>query len=168
MKDRIIDGLAAATFVAITLHQPVLAQPYTEEDVGRPVIASYDYKEILPILTNQGTANIVVERHCYEDGSGSINISMNAGDFDNKKGSSLWVEGHPLNANGGTLAEVRESSEVKGPTEKALIILPKDTRFMVQIKEKVANLTTILKEFDVFHDCRVRLMQEPPVYIYLD
>jgi|SRR3989344_9386111 len=158
--------LAAGLFL-LTLPSPVFAQPITEDEEGKRVMASYDYKELAPLKTTQGMASILVERHCQEDASGNLKISLYAGDFDPKKGS-LWIEAHPVNADGGTLAEVRESAEVKSPIEKAVITMPKETRFMVQIKEKVTSITNILKEFDVAHYCQMRVILEPPVYEYSD
>lgn len=159
--------LAAGLFL-LTLPSPVFAQPITEDEVDRKIIASYDYKELPPVKTIQGMASILVERHCQEDASGNLKISLYAGDFDPKKGT-LWIEAHPVNADGGTLVEVRESAEVKSPIEKAIITVPKETRFMIQIKEKVTNITNILKEFDVAHYCQMRvIIGLPLIYEYSD
>src|SRR3989344_8953103 len=158
--------LAAGLFL-LTLPSPVFAQPITEDEVDRKIIASYDYKELPPVKTIQGMASILVERHCQEDASGNLIIRLYAGDFDPKKGL-VWIESHHLNANGGTLAEVRESKEIKSPIEKAVITVPKYTRFMIQIKEKVTSITNILKEFDVVHYCRMRVILEPTIYEYSD
>src|SRR3989344_340912 len=159
--------LAAGLFL-LTLPSPVFAQPITEDEVDRKIIASYDYKELPPVKTIQGMASILVERHCQEDASGSLIISLYAGDFDPKKGT-LWIEAHPVNADGGTLAEVRDSAEVKSPIEKAVITMPKETRFMVQIKEKLTSITSILREFDVVHYCQARgVVGLPLIYEYSD
>src|SRR3989344_841320 len=158
--------LVAGLFL-LTLPSPVFAQPITEEEVGRRAIASYDYKDLPPIKTIQGMATILVERHCLGD-SGSLTVTLSAGDFDPKNGN-LWLEAHPVNANGGTLAEVRESAEVKSPIEKAVITMPKETRFMIQIKEKLTSITSILREFDVVHYCQARgVVGLPLIYEYSD
>ena len=60
-------------------------------------------------------------------------------------------------------------SRIKSPIEKAVITLPKDTRFMIQIKEKLTSITSILREFDVVHYCQARgVVGLPLIYEYSD
>jgi len=156
VKDRIIDGLAAATITAAVLHSPTIAQPFTEEAVGITVRASHENKEIEVRETSFGTIYITIDKICDDDLNGWVDVGMRATVFDPKKGS-LWMEAHHIGQRG-INAEAEAEAEVKDPTKLIKVTLKKDLSYMMFIKEKIGSKVNTVKEFDLAHYCRERVL----------